>query len=121
MEEPVIRCTPQGEMTAQSDVLDMLNSDFEYYLLSIKDNMMKCRAIIERVKICRLNNDEHTALHYCLQAMEIARSKSFIREYGKEGADIFREVDNILCSLSFSDDEYVWEVASQARISQHDK
>ena len=115
MEEPAIRCTPQGEMTAQPDVLDMLSSDFECYLLSIKDSMMKCRAIIERAKMYRLNNDEHAALHYCLKAMDIARSRSFLHDYGKEGIDMFREVDSLLYSLSSSDDEYVWEVASQVR------
>lgn len=116
MEELVIRCTPQGEMEAQSDVLEMLNSDFDYHLLSIKDSMMKCRAIIERAKVCRHNKDERAALHYCQQVMSIARCGKFLRDYGKEAEGIIREVDRMLCSLSFSDDEYVWEAATQSRV-----
>ena len=120
MEEPVIRCTPQGEMKAQPNVLEMLKSDFEYHLSGIEDSMMKCRAILEQAKVCRLNNDEHAALHYCLRAMNIVRGKNFLRDYVEEATAMFREVDGMLCSLSSSDDEYVWEVASQARAdNQH--
>ena len=113
MKEPVITCTPQGEMTVQSDVLEMLNHDFNIQLVHIKDSMAKCHAIMKHAQMCHHNKDEHSALRYCEMAMFLVVRGHFLHDYGKEAAQMIHEVDSMLCSLTSSDDEYVWEVASQ--------
>lgn len=113
MKEPVITCTPQGEMTVQSDVLEMLNLDFNIQLVHIKDSMAKCHAIMKHAQMCHHNKDEHSALRYCEMVMSIVVRNHFLQDYGKEAAQMIREVDSMLCSLTSSDNEYVWEVASQ--------